>query len=184
MKKIHTITTLAVFCALGALLPQAFHLFGAMSGQVFLPMHIPAMLAGFLMGPVSGLITGLVSPILSNLITGGSMPILIKVPLMMAEVGAYGLFCGVFSRKVFTGKRLSMPIAVFCSLLSAQILGRAVNILCTVGMVRIFGITHKAVSAAAAFASIGTGLPGIVIQWLFVPTAVLALKKILQRSRK
>lgn len=68
--KAQYVTYCALFCALGALLPQAFHAFGALSGTVFLPMHIPAMMAGFLLGPVAGVVTGIISPILSCLITG------------------------------------------------------------------------------------------------------------------
>lgn len=37
-------------------LPQIFHLFG-MGGPMFLPMHIPVLLAGFTLGPKYGLVT-------------------------------------------------------------------------------------------------------------------------------
>ena len=178
MKRTRYITWCAVFCALGALLPQAFHIFGAAAGQVLLPMHIPAMLAGFLLGPAAGFLTGVISPVLSNLITGGTMPILIKVPFMMLEVGAYGAFCGLFSQKIFTRFRLPEPIPTVLTVLAAQIVGRAVNLLCTWFAVQALGVTHPAVSVGAAVASIGAGLPGIVIQLLFIPVLVLTLKKI------
>lgn len=96
--KAQYITYCALFCALGALLPQAFHAFGNLSGTIFLPMHIPAMAAGFLLGPLAGLITGILSPLLSCLITVGTMPIPIKMPFMMFEIGTYGVVCGVLYR--------------------------------------------------------------------------------------
>lgn len=178
MKNTRYITWCAVFCALGALLPQAFHIFGAAAGQVLLPMHIPAMAAGFLLGPLAGGITGVVSPLLSNLITGGSMPILIKVPFMMVEVAAYGVFCGIFSRKVFANTRLPEPVSVVLSVLAAQAAGRAVNIICTMFAVNVLGVTNKAVSVAAAAASIVSGIPGIIIQLIFIPALVVVLSKI------
>lgn len=174
ISKVRYITWCAVFCALGALLPQAAHVFGAASGQMLLPMHIPAMLAGFLLGPAAGVITGVASPVLSSLITGGAMPILIKVPFMMIEVGAYGLCCGLFY-KLFASRKLPEPISLFLSLLAAQVVGRAVNVLSTLAAVRLLGVTHKAVSVSAAIASIGAGIPGIVIQWFFIPAVVLTL---------
>ncbi len=175
--KLQYITYCALFCALGALLPQAFHFFGAVSGQVFLPMHIPAMAAGFIMGPLAGVITGVISPVLSFLLTGGSMPILIKVPFMMFEVGTYGLFCGLIYR-MFSHTPLPELAKSICTVLVAQFAGRTVNLLCTLFAVKILGVTHKAVSLAAAFASIGTGLPGIVIQLVFLPALMLTLKRI------
>ena len=153
-------------------MPQAFHIFGAAAGQVLLPMHIPAMAAGFLLGPLAGGITGVVSPLLSNLITGGSMPIL------MVEVAAYGVFCGIFSRKVFANTRLPEPVSVVLSVLAAQAAGRAVNIICTMFAVNVLGVTNKAVSVAAAATSIVSGIPGIIIQLIFIPTLVVVLGKI------
>ncbi len=177
MSKTKFITLTAVFCALGALLPQAFHIFGETAGKVFLPMHIPAMLAGLIVSPVSGLVCGLLSPILSFLITGGAMPILIKVPFMMLEVGAYGLFCGLFSQKVFSKARIADIIINIASVFIAQIAGRIVNAAGVLAAVHILGVTHKGVSLGAVYTSVIAGLPGIVIQLLLVPVLAVLLKK-------
>ena len=41
----------AVICALSVITPQIFHLVGGqVAGNAFLPMHIPVMLAGMLIG--------------------------------------------------------------------------------------------------------------------------------------
>ena len=178
--KTRYITYCALFCALGALLPQAFHFFGAVSGTVFLPMHIPAMAAGFLLGPAGGLVTGVMSPILSFLLTGGNMPIAIKVPFMMFEVGAYGLFCGLFNR-IFSRTRLPEIVKALFTVLLSQVAGRLVNLLCTLVAVKVLGITHKAVSLAAAVGSISTGLPGIVIQLIFLPALMVTLNRLYSR---
>ena len=175
--KAQYITYCALFCALGALLPQAFHVFGNLPATVFLPMHIPAMAAGFLLGPLAGLITGIFSPLLSCLITVGTMPIPIKMPFMMFEIGTYGVVCGVLYR-LFARFRLPVLVKSVFTVLGAQIAGRLVNLLCTLFAVKILSITTKPVSLAAAIASIGTGVPGIVIQLVFLPMLMLTLTQI------
>ncbi len=177
MSKTRFITLTAVFCALGALLPQAFHIFGETAGKVFLPMHIPAMLAGLIVSPVSGLVCGLLSPVLSFLITGGAMPILIKVPFMMLETGAYGLFCGLFSQKVFSKARIADIIINIVSVFIAQIAGRIINAAGVLAAVNIFGVTHKGVSLVAVYAALTAGIPGIVIQLVLIPALAVVQKK-------
>ena len=66
--------------AIGVILPQLFHIFGQSAGQTFLPMHIPVILAGMLIGPVWGLGVAVIVPILSSLITG--MP---PVPMLTSS---------------------------------------------------------------------------------------------------
>lgn len=177
MSKTRFITLTAVFCALGVLLPQAFHIFGEIAGKVFLPMHIPAMLAGLIVSPLAGLMCGLLSPVLSFLITGGAMPILIKVPFMMLEIGAYGLFCGLFCQKVFSKTRIADIIINIVSVFIAQIAGRIVNAAGVLAAVNIFGVTHKGVSLVAVYTAITAGVPGIVIQLVLLPALAVVLKK-------
>ena len=177
MSKTRFITLTAVFCALGVLLPQAFHVFGESAGKVFLPMHIPAMLAGIIVSPLSGFVCGLISPILSFVVTGGAMPILIKVPFMMLEIGAYGLFCGLFSQKVFSKNRIADIIVNVISVFAAQIAGRVVNAAGVLAAVYVFGVTHKGVSLGAVLAALTAGVPGIIIQLFLVPALAVLLKK-------
>ena len=56
-----------MFVAIAIVLPIFFHMTGL--GSTFLPMHIPVLIAGFIVGPVYGLAVGVVSPLLSGLIT-------------------------------------------------------------------------------------------------------------------
>ena len=49
----------ALFIALGILLPITFHMVGM--GKVFLPMHIPILLAGFFCGPAIGAMVGFIT---------------------------------------------------------------------------------------------------------------------------
>lgn len=38
--------------AVGVILPVIFHLFTQGAGRIFLPIHIPVLLAGFIVGPI------------------------------------------------------------------------------------------------------------------------------------
>ena len=54
-KNVKKITVGGLLIALALVLPMAFHLTGVpQPGQVFLPMHIPVLLGGFVLGPVFG----------------------------------------------------------------------------------------------------------------------------------
>ncbi len=90
---IRKITYGGLLLAIGIVLPQVFHLTGGpASGATFLPMHIPVLIAGLLLGPAYGLIVGVVTPFLSFLITG--MPVVARLPFMVVELTVYGLVAG------------------------------------------------------------------------------------------
>ncbi len=162
-----------LFCALGVLLPQAFHVFGAASGMIFLPMHIPAMIAGFILGPVSGLVCGMISPVISCFAV--SMPALLKMPFMAFEVGAYGFFCGLIF-KLLSGKTKNTLLSVYITLIVAQIFGRIVNLLLTLAAVYILKLDSVAV--ISVWTAVVTGIPGIIIQWVFIPPIIFILRKL------
>ena len=156
----------ALYLALAVLLPIAFHAFGP-GGRVFLPMHVPVLLAGFLAGPFSGLIVGLLAPGLSNLLTG--MPPTYAVPLMSTELPIYGLVAGIaYSR---------LRLNVYIALVIAMVFGRVMFGI----SLFVLGIFIDLPYTAAMFFSTGgaiiTGLPGIIIQLLLIPIIVAAVKR-------
>lgn len=165
----------ALFTALGVLFPTVFHMFGAVSGQTFLPMHIPVLIAGLLISPYCGLVVGILSPFLSCLIT--QMPTMVKMPFMCIELAVYGLSAGLFMY-LFSKKIQSKTVSLYLSLISSQICGRAANLLCTYIAVNLLGITAKGVGIKLALMSIPAGLVGIVIQWIIIPPIVRILSKL------
>jgi len=173
--KIGFIINCALFTALGVLFPSVFHLFGAVSGQTFLPMHIPVLIAGLLVSPLCGLAVGIICPFLSCLIT--NMPTFFKMPFMCIELAVYGLSSGLFY-KVFGAKIKNTTAALYASLVCAQISGRIANLVCTYLAVNILGITHNAISVKLALMSIPAGFVGIVIQWAVIPPVVRILSKL------
>ena len=151
------------------MLPIAFHAFG-MGGRIFLPMHIPVLLAGFLVGPGSGLIVGILAPGLSHMLTG--MPPTYAVPLMSLELPLYGLVAGIAYNR--------LKINIYIALIAAMLVGR---IMFGVGLL-VLGLFMDLPYDAATFFSTGgaiiTGLPGIAIQIVLIPLIVAAARR--QRS--
>ncbi len=107
----------AVFLALGLIVPYVFHMVG-MAGQVFLPMHIPVLLCGLILGPLYGLTVDFMTPLLNSLLTG--MPPIYPVGISMAlELAAYGLITGLLYKKT--------KLNLLVSLIAAMIIGRLVS---------------------------------------------------------
>ena len=97
--QVKRLTLSAFFLALGLVLPFAFHSFGPQAGAVFLPMHIPVLLCGFVCGPAYGALVGVVTPLLSSALTG--MPPLMPTGIAMClELAAYGLLSGFITKKL------------------------------------------------------------------------------------
>lgn len=150
----------ALFVALGVIIPQIFHMFGL--GSVFLPMHIPVILCGFICGPYYGLISGVLTVFLSSTITG--MPPMMPVgAAMIFELAAYAFVAGLMYRK--TKK-------IYFSLIVAMIVGRVVSIAAKYIIYSLIGNSFAMVAILTDL--FVTAWPGIAIQILAIP-AILAL---------
>lgn len=156
----------AVCAALCVIVPMAFHAIPN-GGSVFLPMHIPVLLCGMLCGWPNGLICGLVGPALSSLLTG--MPPAAVLPAMMVECAVYGLVSGILLKCVRTGK---LYADLYISLTAAMLCGRVIS-----GIAKALIFAPGTTLSAWATASFVTGLPGIAIQLLLIPTIVYALTR-------
>jgi len=159
--------TTSMLIALCVVLPMAFHAIPR-AGSILMPMHIPVLLAGLICGPLFGLVAGVSGPLLSSLITG--MPPSGVVPIMMIELGTYGLVAGIMAQVIHT-RRISVDL--YISLITAMLVGRLVAGVAQA--VYFFDGTYAiAIWTTSYFV---TSLPGIVIQLLFVPSVVIALER-------
>ncbi len=138
-------------------------------GNALSPMHIPALLAGFVCGPVIGAIVGFVSPLFRFMLFG--MPPLFPTGFAMAcELTAYACICGIIYNH---GKKTIAD--VYISLVVAMLGGRIV-----------WGIVQFILSSFVGF-EFGLGIffasafvnavPGIICHIVIVPLVVIALKK-------
>lgn len=167
----------AFFLALGVLIPMIFHLAAPATGYIFDPMHLPALLAGFIVGPLYGLMVGVLSPLLSFLFTG--MPSVAALPAMMIELGAYGLFTGLFYRLI---KTKWFYLDIYITLAIALILGRVLGGLTNLGIYAsnvakgTSGAVYYTWNAFFAGYFVKT-FPGIILQVVLIPLVIIALNK-------
>ena len=157
----------AVFIALGIVLPMALHAVPN-AGRVFLPMHIPVLLCGIVCGFPYGLACGAATPLLSSLWTG--MPPAAMLPAMLCELAAYGTVSSLLMR--FTRSKRAV-VHIYIALIGAMVSGRV-----------LYGILNALIFNAGGYsvqiwlsAAFVTALPGIALQILVVPAAVLVLRK-------
>lgn len=164
MSHTRKLISVATFVALGISMPVAFHFFGG-AGQMFLPMHIPVLIAGLLLGVKCGLAAGVLTPLLSSLTTG-MPPLMPMLPIMIIELGIYGAVTGYLYRQ--------RKLPLIWSLIGAMLAGRVAAALLVAGMAALFLV--KMQPAPFIIASVSTGLPGVVIQIVFVPLLVKRLE--------
>lgn len=162
--------------ALAVILPQLVHLFsGAAGGAKWLPMYLPVLIGGCLLGWRWGLGVGVLSPVVSFLITsmtGNAMPAASRLPYMIAELAVFAVVSGVFSKKISENLWLAFP-----AVLLAQVSGRAVFLIAAAIFQSIAPL-----SAAAVWSQIQTGLLGLVLQAVLVPFIVMGLGVLLGRD--
>ncbi len=163
--------------ALAVLLPQLVHLIAGQPGGVqWLPMYLPVLIGGCLLGWAWGLGLGIVSPIASYLITlafGNPMPALARLPFMVVELAVFAAVSGLFSKKIAKNGWMAFP-----AVLLAQVAGRTVFML----LVLIFQSVAP-FKPAVIWSQIQTGLLGMVLQAVIVPFIVMGLKLILDRNK-
>ncbi len=162
--------------ALAVLLPQLAHLaLGEQAGMRFLPMYLPVLLGGCLLGWQWGLGIGLLSPLVSYLITsaaGAPMPALARLPFMMAELAVFAVICGVFSDKIAKNGLMAFP-----AVLLAQLGGRSVFLLSAAAFSGV-----SPLNAAMVWGQIQTGFAGLLIQAVLAPVIIIGLKALTDKS--
>ncbi len=161
--------------ALAAILPQIFHaVLGAAGGVKWLPMYLPVMIGGCLLGVSWGAGVGALSPLVSFAFTalfGNAMPAAARLPYMMAELAVFGAVCGLFARRIYLNSLFVLP-----AVLLSAVVGRAAFLT----LAAIFQ-SVSTVTAASAWAQIRAGLVGLSMQCavaaLTVAVIAVALKK-------
>jgi len=200
--------TVSVFCvAVSVALSAIFHAAGA-NGVMFLPMHLPILLLGFLAGAKYAAGAGFVTPFLVSFIPiagrpFGMPPIFPIATAMSLELATFGAVAGLLywvllGRKATEEDRLDGQRAgakdivmevllVVASLVGAMIAGRlvyglAASILYPMAS-EVFGLTNP-MGFPFRFGVTDwlrtvfvTGLPGIAIQLISIPTIVVILRR-------
>ena len=163
--------------ALAVLLPQLVHLIAGQAGGVQgLPMYLPVLLGGCLLGWAWGLGVGVLSPLVSFAVTsawGDPMPALARLPFMMAELAVFALVSGLFSKKIAENGWMAFP-----AVLLAAVSGRAFFLLLAVIFQGVAPFTP-----ALIFSQIREGLLALVLQAVIVPFIVMGIRALMQREK-
>ncbi|MEG1148846.1 MAG: ECF transporter S component [Niameybacter sp.] len=166
--KAKNIVFAGLFIALGALMPQVFHVLGGPGlGKILLPMHLPVLIAGFMLNPPVALLVGILSPVCSFLYTGGSMPPVPTLYFMMIELGIYGFVASLCFEKY--------KLSIIVSLVLSMILGRVVHTCVFLFVTAVLGMTLP--PALSIGAILGQSVPGIILQVVFIPPILYAMNK-------
>ena len=153
---------------IGVILPQTLHIIPN-AGSILLPMHIPVLIGGTLLGPYFGFLNGLLTPILSHLLF--AMPPAIMLGQMIIELSVYGLSSGFLYHKLKIKNQLLKNYLV---LIISMLTGRLAYGLANAIFFKAGSYSLK-IWLQAAFI---TSLPGIIIQLAIIPFIIISIKKI------
>ena len=163
--------------ALAVVLPQLVHLaLGQPGGVQLLPMYLPVLIGGCLLGWRLAMFVGVLSPLASFALTslmGNPMPVLARLPFMMAELAVFAVVSGLFSNKIYKNGLWAFP-----AVLAAQLAGRAVFL----GLAFIFQSVAP-FTAEMIWSQILAGWLGLAIQLIAVPLIVIGIRAILVKEK-
>ena len=163
--------------ALAVVLPQLVHLaLGQPGGVQLLPMYLPVLIGGCLLGWRWAMFVGVLSPLASFALTslmGNPMPVLARLPFMMAELAVFAVVSGLFSNKIYKNGLWAFP-----AVLAAQLAGRTAfrGLACIFPSVAPF-------TAEMIWSQILAGRLGLAIQLIAVPLIVIGLRAILVKEK-
>jgi riboflavin transporter FmnP len=166
--QVRKLTYAALFLAIAMVLPFITGQIPEI-GNALCPMHIPALLCGFLCGWPWGLAVGFIAPLLRSVIFG--MPAMFPGAVAMAfELAVYGGLSGLLYSLLPKKKG-----SVYISLLIAMVAGRVVW-----GIVRLIlaGLSGSSFTWALFLAgAVTTAIPGIILQLVLIPVLVMVLER-------
>ena len=162
--------------ALAVVLPQIVHLAAGQAGGVtWLPMYLPVLLAGCLLGTSWGLAGGVASPLVSFALTslwGSAMPAAARLPFMIAELAVFAAVSGLFSKNIFKN-----GLFAFAATALAIVCGRAVFMLSVIVFQSVAPFTP-----ALVWSQIQSGLAGAAAQAVLVPLVVMAVRRLMLKD--
>ncbi len=169
MKNVKKLAVTAMLFAVGIVLPFMIGQIPAI-GKMLLPMHIPVLLCGFIVGWQYGAVIGFLLPIVRGILFG--MPPLYPNAVAMAfEMATYGFVSGF----LYSHAKWQCTKMLYVSLIAAMLAGRAVWAFAEVVLLGIGGNMFTwNMFVAGAFLN---AIPGIIVQLVLIPLIMVALKR-------
>jgi len=157
---VRNLVVAGLMLAIGIIVPYIFHSTG-IPGTIFLPMHIPVLIGGFLLPAYLAFLLGILTPLINSALTG--MPVLFPMAVIMTfELGIYGLLASVFYR------RMKFPSVI--ALILSMIGGRLTAGLIVFILAIFFAIPLEPITFVVGATT--SGIPGIVIQLILIPILI------------
>jgi len=170
--KTRNLSLAALFLALAIALPITFHFFIPQGGNIFLPMHLPVLLAGPFVGIIYAGIIGLTAPFMSFLLSG--MPPFPIWILMCIELTAMGLLYPALIRAFSFAKFFKYIIALIITILLSRIIYFGAAIL----LINL-GLGIPAMSSGMIIwlsGSLVKQIPGLIAQIVLIPLCLKTLQ--------
>ncbi len=138
-------------------------------GAMLCPMHLPALLCGFLCGWPWGLAVGFVAPLLRSAVFG--MPVLYPTAIAMAfELAVYGGMSG-WLRARLPRRRGSTYAVLLVSMIAGRLVWGAARVI-------LAGMSGSGFTWAMFLAGAVTdAVPGIILQLVLIPALVTAMER-------
>ena len=165
---IRKLTYSALFLALAMVLPFITGQIPEI-GSMLCPMHIPALLCGFLCGWPWGLTVGFIAPLLRSVVFG--MPAMFPGAVAMAfELAVYGAVSGLLYR-LFPRNKQSIYVTLIISMIAGRIVWGIVRL-------ALAGLSGKSFTWALFFAGAFTNaLPGIILHIILIPILIIVMDR-------
>ena len=138
-------------------------------GSMLCPMHIPALLCGFMCGWPWGLAVGFAAPLLRSVIFG--MPAMFPSAVAMAfELAVYGGTAGLLYR-LMPREKWSIYAVLILSMIAGRIVWGAVRVI-------LAGLSGSSFTWALFFAGAFTNaIPGIILHLILIPVLVMVMDR-------
>lgn len=166
--QVRKLTYAALYLAIAMVLPLVTGQIPEI-GAMLSPMHIPALLCGFMCGWPWGLAVGLIAPPLRSVLFG--MPAMFPQAVAMSfELAVYGAAAGLLYRLLPKKKW-----TVYAALIASMIAGRVVW-----GIARavLAGLSENDFTLAMFIAgAVTNAIPGIVMHLVLIPVLVIAMDR-------
>ena len=166
--QIRKLTYAALYLAIAMVLPFVTGQIPEI-GSMLCPMHIPALLCGFMCGWPWGLAVGFIVPLLRSVAFG--IPAMFPSAVAMAfELAVYGATAGLLYRVMPRKKGFTWLVLII-----SMIAGRIVW-----GIVRVIlaGLSGSSFTWALFIAgAVTNAIPGIVMHLVLIPVLVIAMER-------
>lgn len=138
-------------------------------GAMLCPMHIPALLCGFMCGWPWGVAVGFISPLLRSVMFG--MPAMFPAAIAMAfELAVYGGIAGLLYSRL-PRKKWMIYAALLISMIAGRVVWGAVQAL-------LAGLSGNSFTWTLFLTgAVINAIPGIIMQLALIPVLVVTMDK-------